>query len=474
MLTSVIIPVWNGLPLVTACLESVAALDGDPPQIIAVDNGSQDGSADYIAEHFPQVKLVRNQQNLGFGAACNQGMAEAEGDLVVLLNQDTQLAPDWLVQIQAAAAQPDVGIVGCKIHYDDGITIQHAGAWVEWPLGIVHHYGVGEADTGQWDEPGPVEIVTFAAVALRREVVDAVGPFDLGFGLGYYEDVDYCLRARQAGFEIFYEPKATLRHRESSSIGKSDLIHYQYQQGRLRVLLKHLSLRRFLDEFVPAEIESQKLAVRNQADSSSLRWAYLGAMNTATEFYADPGKPGQFGAVLNALHRLYHAAWAETKAHIQESPPALAIPDAQPFVTEAALLLQADMPIPTGPALTLYEPQPSGSPIGPVISRLRRFWYNMAARWGDQHLLGHLAVIMAEQATLAQFVKTRGGLTDRFIAHQAELDAVQIDLNRQLERDIRRLSTQVEGLIAENGRLARQMAEMKSELIQSGQPKQDA
>ncbi len=322
MTTSIIIPVWNGMSSLPGCLGSVAALQGEEIEIIAIDNGSQDGSGAYIAATFPQVKLICNEQNLGFGAACNQGMALAAGDLLVLLNQDTQLAPDWLVEIHKAAATPGVGIVGCKIYYEDGVTLQHAGAWVEWPLGIVHHYGVGEVDTGQWNTLGPVEIVTFAAVAIHRQVVERVGLFDLGFGLGYYEDVDYCVRAREASFEILYTPRATLRHQESSSLGKSERIQYLYQQGRLRLLLKHLSLAQFLTDFVPAEVTSQKLAIRNQADSSALRWAYLAAMTMATDFYAEQETPGQLAALHDALHYLYQVAWTETQIAEEEAPPA--------------------------------------------------------------------------------------------------------------------------------------------------------
>lgn len=466
MTTSIIIPVWNGLASLPGCLASVAALQGDEIEVIAVDNGSQDGSDAFIANKYPQVKLIRNAYNLGFGAACNQGMDLASGELIVLLNQDTQLSPAWLAAVQMAITPPDVGIVGCKIYYEDGVTIQHAGAWVEWPLGIVHHYGVGEVDTGQWDKPGPVEIVTFAAVAIRRKVVEAVGSFDPGFGLGYYEDVDYCLRARKAGFQILYTPRATLRHQESSSLKGSERIQYQYQQGRLRLLLKHLSLPDFLTEFVAAEVESQKLAIRNQVDSSALRWAYLAAMSMAAEFYSDQENPGQLSAVHDALYFLYRTAWSETGTAAKEAPPQFAIPaavkltglgdDRDPVVR----VLSGQQPFSTvGPALTLFDFS-SGAPlVGPVISRFRRFWYNISARWGDLHLLQHLAAILARQVELTQWLIRLTG----FQSAQANLNGAQEEFNRRLEEEVRSLSKQVAGLTAQNGLLARQLAEMKSE-----------
>lgn len=471
MLTSIIVPVWNGLSLIEACLASVAALEGAAPEIIAVDNGSVDGSADYIAAHFPQVKLVRNELNLGFGAACNQGMALAQGDLLVLLNQDAQLAPDWLTEIHAALAATDAGIVGCKILYDDGVTLQHAGAWVEWPLGIVHHYGVGDADTGQWDTLCPVEIVTFAAVAIRRAVVEAVGLFDLGFGLGYFEDVDYCVRARQAGFEIVYAPGATVRHRESSSIGRTEMVHYQYQQGRLRLVIKHLPLSAFVHNFVPAEIESQKLGVRNQVDSTPLRWAYLGAMSAAAEFYG-AANPREVAAVYQGLQTLYQTAWAETTARVREKPPVYPIPEPglpPAFETRAP---DQNALFPKGPSLDPIEFKSDMPVAGSLISWIRRTWYNMAARWGDQQLINHLDVIMQERIETGRWISDFVELSQQRIDHQAQVNRTllaalqdQEALNRRLEEDLRSLSAQVAGLTAENSRLAGQMAENKEQVL---------
>ncbi|MCX6043602.1 MAG: glycosyltransferase family 2 protein, partial [Chloroflexi bacterium] len=146
---SIIIPVWNGRHLLPPCLESLRAeqlRDNARPEIIAVDNGSADGSADWIVANAPDVRLLRNRYNLGWSGGCNQGLRTAQGDILVLLNQDTQVESGWLQALERAFDDPRVGIAGCKIHYLDGVTIQHAGAWTEWPLAYGHHVGHHEVD----------------------------------------------------------------------------------------------------------------------------------------------------------------------------------------------------------------------------------------------------------------------------------------------------------------------------------------
>jgi len=150
---SVIIPVWNGRRYLGPCLDALLAHSYPDLEIVAVDNASEDGSAEFLAERYPQVRLVRLDRNTGFAGACNVGLGAAHGDVLVLLNQDTQVQAGWLAALVAVLGQDRVGIAGCKILYPDGQTIQHAGGWIEWPLGLSHHWGRGERDFGQWNEP---------------------------------------------------------------------------------------------------------------------------------------------------------------------------------------------------------------------------------------------------------------------------------------------------------------------------------
>src|SRR5690606_7521656 len=124
LLASVVVPLWNGLEHIEECLSSLLQQTYTPLEIIVVDNGSTDGSAEVVERHFETVRLLRNEQNLGFSAACNRGLEAARGEILLLLNQDTIVEPDWVEALaRGLDTTPDTGIVGSKAFYPDG-TIQ--------------------------------------------------------------------------------------------------------------------------------------------------------------------------------------------------------------------------------------------------------------------------------------------------------------------------------------------------------------
>ena len=278
---SLIIPIWNGSEYLHACLDSLMAHDYPIFEIIAVDNASVDGSAELIARHYPQVRLIRNAVNLGFAGGCNAGLKAAQGDILVLLNQDVIVQPGWLRALVKALQKPKIGIVGCKMLYPDGRTIQHAGGWIEWPLGLAHHYGRGEQDEGQWDESKTVDYVTGAAMAFRRDVLEQIGLLDEEFWPGYFEDTDFCFRAREFGYEIWYIPDSVALHFETKSIKNRLEIAYFYEKGRLRFVLKHLVPHRFLTEFVV--MEKERVLRFTKEESNPLYQAYLEAIPMAAQ-----------------------------------------------------------------------------------------------------------------------------------------------------------------------------------------------
>ena len=252
-LASVIIPVWNGAAELPACLAALMEQSHIPVEIIAVDNASTDGSAGWIAAHYPDVQLVRNSSNLGFGGACNLGLAQAKGDVLVLLNQDTVVQPNWLAALVAVLEEyPDVGIVGSKAHYANG-TIQHAGGIVDAQGGGAH-IGYRQVDQGQFDRLVDVDYVTGASLAMRRKLYDEIGGFDPAFHPAYLEDVDLCWRARAAGWRVVYAPQSVLVHNERSVAAVPDhdgmLLFHRH---RLRFVCKHWPEARLRDEFLPTE-----------------------------------------------------------------------------------------------------------------------------------------------------------------------------------------------------------------------------
>jgi GT2 family glycosyltransferase len=375
---SVVVPVWNGRKYLGPCLDAVLEQDMAGSEIIVVDDGSTDGSADFVAEYYPQVQLVRKEHNEGYAAACNLGMERAQGDVLVLLNQDTRVEEGWLRALAAAVEDESVGVAGCKILYPDGRLIQHAGGWIDWPLGLARHYGKGEPDEGQWDEPRRVEYVTGASFAFRRDVMDTVGRLDEGFRPGYYEDADYCLRVRAAGRDIVHEPRAALVHAESTSLSDRRAISSAYQRGRLRLVLKHVPPERLLAEFVPAEERYQPAAIRG-GESASLRVAYLDAMQMVVPVLRQQWNVGGAVArrVVKALRHLYHLAWEEDWRKVEESAAAVG----EPLPSRGAEQAAAAVPL-----FHEFEFRSNTPVVGPVLARLRSLWYSVAARWAVRYL----------------------------------------------------------------------------------------
>ncbi|MGC9397902.1 MAG: glycosyltransferase family 2 protein [Anaerolineae bacterium] len=254
MKASVIIPVWNGMEYLRDCLDALLAQDYPDFEVIAVDNASTDGSADFIAEHYPGVRLIRNEQNVGFVGACNRGLGEGEGEVLVLLNQDTRVEEGWLSNlVRTISEDSTVGIVGCKLLYPDG-RLQHAGGCID-VRGNSHHFGRGEKDVGQFDERREVDFVTGAGLAISRPAFEVVGKLDEGYTIGYYEDVDWCYRVAKAGFRVVYEPSAVMVHKEASLLAEFDDHRRVYlpHRNRLRFVLKHLSLSELREGFLLAE-----------------------------------------------------------------------------------------------------------------------------------------------------------------------------------------------------------------------------
>jgi GT2 family glycosyltransferase len=283
MKAAVIVLGWNGADELPACLDALLAQQDAEAQLLVVDNGSADGSAALVRERYPQVQLVENQRNLGFSAGMNVGMrllheSAEPPDVIVLLNQDTVVAPGWLRAILAPFDQDaQIGAVGCKIYYPDGRTLQHAGAWIEPGRAISRHYGYGELDEGQYDQPRRVDYVTGAAIALRMRALDEVGLFDEGYSPAYYEEIDLCWRLRRAGYLVHYAPTATLRHVESGSSADPVRRSALFNRNRLRYIVKTFPRERIWNDFLIVE-RAFVATYGFAAEARALQSAYLEAI----------------------------------------------------------------------------------------------------------------------------------------------------------------------------------------------------
>lgn len=218
---SIIIPVWNKLELTVQCLKALAEVTtGLHYEVIIVDNASTDGTAEFLATLSGDVQIVTNPENLGFAKACNQGARIAKGKYLVFLNNDTIPQKGWL-QALVSEVEEDikVGIVGSRLLYADG-TVQHAGVVRDLEQGLPYHIYKGFAgDHRAVTSRREFQVVTAACMLVRRTIFEAVEGFDEGYINGF-EDADLCLKVRERGYAVVYQPRSVVVHLESQTPGR--------------------------------------------------------------------------------------------------------------------------------------------------------------------------------------------------------------------------------------------------------------
>jgi N-acetylglucosaminyl-diphospho-decaprenol L-rhamnosyltransferase len=248
---TVIIVSWNVRELLRRCLESLE-LDRGTMDVIVVDNASTDGSPDMVRTDFPHVRLVRNDENHGFPAANNQGLGLSQGRTLLLLNPDTEVVGDALVtMVSHMDAYPEVGALGPQLRYPDGNLQPSRRRFPSLSTALVESTVVQEwwkdnrilrryymSDTPD-DAIQPVDWVVGACLLVRREAYEQAGGLDEGFFM-YSEEMDWCRRIKDAGWEIVYLPTATVIHHEGKS--SEQVIaerHIRFQSSKVRYFRKH-------------------------------------------------------------------------------------------------------------------------------------------------------------------------------------------------------------------------------------------
>ncbi|MGA9351106.1 MAG: glycosyltransferase family 2 protein [Anaerolineae bacterium] len=210
-LTSVVIVTYEGLRYLEGCLHSVFREAGQDCEVIVVDNGSTDGSPDLIEKRFPEVTLVRNSENRGFAAACNQGAEMAAGRVLVFLNQDTRVEPGWLlVLVRRLNEGGSVGLTTSKVLLMSQPDRIHLCGQAVHYTGLVFGRGF-LSPASDMATPQEVGAVAGTSFALRREVWEELGGFDETFYM-YYEETDLSWRAQLAGYKCFYVPDSVVYH----------------------------------------------------------------------------------------------------------------------------------------------------------------------------------------------------------------------------------------------------------------------
>lgn len=227
MKLSIIIPAYNHLPDVLACLNSLQAFASRPHEYLVQD----DSSPDYFGPAVIPAAIAscqRNETNLGFAGNCNAGAARAHGDVLFFVNQDVygvpEWSPGWDAALLSAFDDPQVGIVGARLLFPNG-CIQSAGGLYDAKKQPYHRcLGYSNPLCDETNTPEPVAWVTGAALAIRRTLFEQVGGFDTAYAGGYFEDTDLCCKVAQMGYIIWYEPRCTLVHKVGQSGGNPNFL----------------------------------------------------------------------------------------------------------------------------------------------------------------------------------------------------------------------------------------------------------
>lgn len=226
---SVIIPNWNGAALLPTCLRALENQTFRNYQVVVVDNASSDSSLELLARDFPRVRVIALAKNRFFAGAVNEGIRQTTGEIVVLLNNDTEADAHWLEElIGALDAQPRAGMAAAKLRLFDQRDKLHSAGDFFRVNGIPGNRGVWEKDEGQYDNPRNPPLlfgVCGGACAYRRVMLDEIGLFDEDLEFNC-EDVDLNWRARLAGYECAFAPNAIVYHMLSATGGGAFASYY--------------------------------------------------------------------------------------------------------------------------------------------------------------------------------------------------------------------------------------------------------
>ncbi|MCI0416656.1 glycosyltransferase, partial [bacterium] len=264
-LVSIVIPVYNQLHYTRQCIDEIRRSTSNPYELIIINNGSTDGTEEYLDSLLPQstkVKIQHNRENSGFVNACNQGAELAAGDYLVFLNNDTLPRSGWLeALVNTAETMPGAGAVGAKLLYPDGV-LQEAGSLV-FSDSTPWNYGKGDdPEKPEYNYIRETPYCSAACLLIRRDLFHEIGGFDGRYSPAYWEDVDLAFEVRKRGLKVVYQPLANVIHFEGITGGTN--IHSGYKQYQVRN--KEIFREKWADE-----LKRQPGFDRNKLKSASIQ-----------------------------------------------------------------------------------------------------------------------------------------------------------------------------------------------------------
>ena len=297
---AVIIPNWNGLRFLDACLLSLRRQDFKDFVTYVVDNGSVDESVEHLITHYPEVRIVRHAENLGFSTAINAGIRASSGQYIAALNNDTEVDPAWLAElVKVLDARPEIGFCASKIlDFTDRNVIDSFGDGYGLH-GIAFKNGSLAHDDERFSQPVEVFSACAAASIYRRSMLNDIGMFDDDF-FCYMEDVDLGIRARLAGYRCLAVATARIYHIGSASTG-GDMSEFSLRmtaKNFIHVIIKNVPIGA-LPIFLPAVLLGQIVIVGS---------AYMGQRKTMRKNIA-----GYWRGLTLAMQE-QHTMWGKRRA----------------------------------------------------------------------------------------------------------------------------------------------------------------
>ena len=392
MLATIIIITYNSAAQISAGLDAALALEPRGEyEFIVLDNGSQDGTAQFVRGRYPQVHLLAEGENHGFAGGVNRAVAVAQAENVLLLNPDALAQADWAQHLIVALSDSAVGVAGSTVLEPDG-RIQSLGSDLDPVTLLTTHRGAGTGERGQASKDESLTPVTQnsnlktqnlavpylhgAAIGFRKSVWQQLGGFDEGFYPAYWEEIDFCERVRAAGLQVIVAPAAVVRHAEASSTGKYSAEFYGYYlRNRLRYAAKWRTWNELWHTFRPAE--HARLATAPLLDRRVARAVYeQGVPPLSLLDAAERARVRAFGAGLRS--------------------------GALPADSYGAILDQ----LAAAEANSVHRETAFSSRFG-ALARFRRTWNDVATRWYvqpnfDQQTRYNLAMQRAMQVFVEQ------------------------------------------------------------------------